>query len=46
MVEDLNMNIEIIGCPIIREVVGCMSSRNVYLSQEEEKLHIIITCFV
>lgn len=38
MVEDLNFDIEIVGCPIIREDDGlAKSSRNTYLNSEERQ---------
>lgn len=44
MVEDLNMDIKIHGCPIIREADGlAKSSRNTYLSAEERKAALILS---
>ncbi|MGP1459877.1 MAG: pantoate--beta-alanine ligase [Treponema sp.] len=38
MVKDLNFDVEIVACPIIREADGlAMSSRNTYLNSEERK---------
>ena len=44
LVEDLNMNLEIVGCPIIREEDGlAKSSRNTYLSEEERKAALVLS---
>lgn len=44
MVADLNMDIEIIGCPIIREEDGlAKSSRNTYLSAEERQAALVLS---
>lgn len=43
MVQDLNMPVTIVPCPIVREADGlAMSSRNVYLSPEERKQALVL----
>lgn len=47
MVKDLNLNIEVVVCPIVRELDGlAMSSRNVYLSDEERKDAIMLSKYL
>jgi pantoate--beta-alanine ligase len=44
MVQDLNMDINVVGCPIVREADGlAKSSRNTYLSEEERKAALILS---
>ncbi len=44
MASDLNMNVEIIACPIVREKDGlAMSSRNLYLNAQERKAAVVLS---
>ncbi|GIP58233.1 pantoate--beta-alanine ligase [Paenibacillus sp. FSL W8-0186] len=44
MVQDLNMDVEIVPCPIVREEDGlALSSRNVYLSPEQRQASLVIS---
>lgn len=44
MVKDLNMPVEIVGCPIVREADGlAKSSRNTYLSEQERKAALVLS---
>jgi len=44
MVKDLNFNLEVVGCPIIREPDGlAMSSRNTYLNESQRKAAVILS---
>ena len=44
MVRDLNMDIEIVGCPIVREEDGlAKSSRNTYLNEKERQAALVLS---
>jgi pantoate--beta-alanine ligase len=44
IVRDLNFDIEIVSCPIVREKDGlAMSSRNIYLNEDERKDAVILS---
>jgi len=43
MVSDLNMNLEVVTCPTVREPDGlAMSSRNTYLNPEERRASVVL----
>lgn len=44
MVRDMNIDIEVVGCPIVREEDGlAKSSRNIYLSREERQGALVLS---
>ena len=44
MVRDLNIDVEIVGCPIVRESDGlAKSSRNTYLSESERRAALVLS---
>jgi pantoate--beta-alanine ligase len=44
MVKDLNLEIDVVGCPIVRESDGlALSSRNVFLSPEERAAALVLS---
>jgi pantoate--beta-alanine ligase len=44
MVSDLNFDIQVVGCPIIREADGlAKSSRNTYLSEQERQAALVLS---
>lgn len=44
MVADLNMNVRVVGCPIVRESDGlAKSSRNAYLSPDERQAALVLS---
>lgn len=44
MVRDLNIDVEVVGCPIVREADGlAKSSRNTYLSRAERRAAVVLS---
>jgi pantoate--beta-alanine ligase len=45
LVEDLNLPVEVVGCPIVREADGlALSSRNAYLSAAQRRAALVLSC--